>query len=103
MILKLCEKIENESKMLVNEVGQFNSNFRKVKPELALPKDTNMGLTTSFKFVTFLYTYKICVNIYCVKSAPIRSFSGPNKGKYGNYLPCFFYLWRIKKPYLWRY
>ena len=56
MKLKLCEKIENESKILVNGVCQFNGNFRKVKPELALPKNTNMGLTTSFKFVSFLYT-----------------------------------------------
>ena len=40
MILKLYKKIES----LVNAVGQFNSNFRKLKPELALPKSTNMGL-----------------------------------------------------------
>ena len=56
MILKLCKKIENDSKILVNGVGQFNSNFRKLKPELALPKNTNMGLTNSFKFVTFSCT-----------------------------------------------
>ena len=45
MILKLCDKIDNENENLVNWLGQSDSNFRKLDPEQALHKNTSMELT----------------------------------------------------------